>query len=93
MDDLVQRLNTNRAPEDGIGWWVDYCGRLLKTYSQFSMTFIMDELPMDEGWVWWNFAYQDDPMHKFSGMKAVRGYIAEEAEKLVAEAKKSWLAN
>ena len=90
MDDLVQRVNANRAPEDGIGWLLDYVCRLLKTYHSFTLEFVWDELAMDEGWCYWNFAYQDDPMHKFSGVKAAKNYMRQEVDKLVEEAKRAW---
>ena len=45
---------------------------------------------MIEGWTYYAFAYLDDPMHKFSGIAPRNGFIKQESDKLVEEAKRVW---
>ena len=45
---------------------------------------------MIEGWTYYAFAYLDDPMHKSSGIAPRNGFIKQESDKLVEEAKRVW---
>ncbi len=47
-----------------------------------------DELPMDKGWAEYAWAIENDPMNMLGGIKrASDGYIRQEVEKLMAQAK------
>lgn len=48
---------------------------------------------MIEGWSYYAFAYMDDPMHKFGGIKPQNGFVKQEAEKLIKQAKDVWQAS
>ncbi len=89
----MARVNRPKANGDGIGFLLDYVARLLHYYPSFTYQFVWDELPFVEGWAYHTFAYLDDPAHKFSGVKLESGYIKQEADKLIAEAKIIWLEN
>ena len=87
----MERVNRNKAPEDGVSWLVDYVCRLLHSYPQFSHDYVWDELPMDIGWVYYGWAFLNDPMNRFAGVKIVgKGYIAQEVERLIDEAHRVW---
>ncbi len=87
---LAGRVNRKRANEDSIGWLIEYVGRLLHWYPSFTLGFIWDELDMAQGWSYYNFAYLDDPMHKFAGITPRNAYQKQESDKLVDEAHKVW---
>ena len=86
----MARVNRPKMDADGLGWLVDYVARLVHWYPSFTRDFVMDELPMAEGWIWFSAAYLDDPMHKFSGVKLKGGYIAQERDELVKIANQLW---
>ena len=90
LAEISERLNRKRASADGFGWLADYSCRLVKVYPSFTRQFVMDELPMVEGWIWHSFAFSDDPAHKFAGVRTDRGYVKMEAEKLIKQAKDAW---
>ena len=62
----------------------------MKSYPSFTREFVLDELSMVEGWMWHSFAYLDDPAHKFGGVDAKHGYVFEESQKLIQQAKDCW---
>jgi hypothetical protein len=68
---------------DGFGWYMEYVGRLLKTYSQFSLEYIENELPMSFGWSLVNYAVETDGWLSFCGIRRTgKGYISQEVDKL-----------
>ena len=69
---------------------MEYVGRLLHYYPSFTLDFIWNELDMAHGWAYYNFAFLDDPMHKFSGITPKNSYQRQESEKLIEEAKEFW---
>ena len=87
----MQRVNKSRAPSDGIGWFLEYVAALVKYYPSFTLEYVMDELPMEEGWCWWTYAILNDPVNKFSGAKVVDGYVKQMADELFEQAKTAWL--
>lgn len=87
MADLADRINRKRASAAGFGWLADYVCRLQHYYPRFTEEFVMDELSMIRGWIYFSFAYADDPAHKFCGVNAEHGYVFAEREKLMAQAK------
>jgi hypothetical protein len=90
LGDLIRRINRPKAEGDGIGFLLEYVGRLLHYYPSFTRQFVWDELPMVEGWAYFAFAYLDDPAHKFAGVKCNGGYVKQESERLIALAKEYW---
>ena len=86
----MARVNRPHAPDKGLGWLAEYVCRLVKTYG-FTRTYVMDELAMIEGWMWYAFAIEDDAMNKFGGIRPVsQTYLEQESEKLISQAKKVW---
>ena len=92
MERLMQRVNKPRAPDDGFGWFVEYVSILLHWYPTFTLAFIMDELPMEEGWIWWGKAIVDEPVARFAGAKVVNGYVKQFSDELFEQARAAWLA-
>ncbi len=61
-------------------------GRLLKTYHQFSLEYIENELPMSFGWALVNYAIENDGFLQFCGITRIgEGYIKQEITKLKDE--------
>jgi hypothetical protein len=68
---------------DGSGWYLEYVGRLMKTYTQFSLEYIENELPMAFGWALVGYAIENDGFYQFCGIKRIgNGYVKQEVEKL-----------
>lgn len=62
---------------------MEYFGRLLKSYSQLSIDYIENELPMALGWVLVAYALENDGWMQFCGLRRLdKGYIGQEVEKL-----------
>lgn len=66
---------------DGLGWYLEYVGRLLKYYPGFSLDYINYELSMDMGWALLNWGLENDAWLQFAGMKrSGKGYIGLEVD-------------
>lgn len=66
-----------------MGWYLEYVGRLLRGYPQFSLEYVENELPMSFGWALVNFYLENDGWMQFCGIKRIgNGYIQQEVEKL-----------
>jgi hypothetical protein len=89
----MARVNRPKADGDGMGWVADYMTTLVHWYPSFSREFVLDILPLSEGWVWYNSAILNDPVNKFGGIKMTGGYVAQESSKLIKQAHESWQAN
>lgn len=62
---------------------MEYVGRLLRGYSQFSLDYIENELPMSFGWALINFSMENDGWLQFCGIRRIgKGYIAQEIDEL-----------
>ena len=62
---------------------MEYVGKLLKYYPQFSLEFINYELNMDLGWALIGYATEQDSWLQFAGIKRIsKGPIAQEVDKL-----------
>ena len=73
---------------EGVGWVADYVCRLLVAYHQYSFDYILYELPMIRGWILYSWAYSNDALNRFGGVRMVNGgYLGYEADKLYAELK------
>lgn len=93
MESLIERVNRPRAPQDGLGWLVDYLCRLVSFYPSFTRRFVLDELPMIEGWAWYAFAMENNAMNQLGGIeKTSPGYVRQEKERLIAQAHEFWAA-
>lgn len=56
----------------------------MKSYPSFTYQFVMDELPMDQGWAFYNWAIENDGWLQFGGLKrGGKGYIAQQADRLM----------
>ena len=87
----MARVNRNKSADaDGIGWLADYATTLVHWYPSFTREFVLDVLPLAEGWVWYASAVLNEPMNKFAGIKPKNGFIRQESDKLIAEAKAVW---
>lgn len=68
-----------------------YVGQLLKYYSQFSLDFIWDALPMAEGYAYLAVATQLDGWSQFNGIKVEgKSYLEKAVDDLMIQAKKAW---
>lgn len=85
-NDRIKQYNGFNTRPYGWGWLGDYCMCLLKNYQQFTMNYIMNELPMLDGWLLYSYAILNDPVHKFSGLQLKDGGPAgDEADALKKE--------
>ena len=64
---------------------VDYVCRLVKNYPQYTLDYILYELPMLRGWALYSWSYANEPMHQFSGIRMVDSYASREADSLYEE--------
>ena len=91
MDSLLRQINRPKAPDEGLGWLLEYVCRLLKTYPSFNREFVWDELPMIEGWAYFSWAYENDAMNQLGGVSRTSpSYIKQESEKLISQALAAW---
>jgi hypothetical protein len=91
LESLIERVNENKmAAKDGLGFLTDYVCRLVKCYPSFTLRYVWKRLPMIEGWPMYAWAFLDDPMHKFGEVRPLNGYIKQQTEKLIKEAKDLW---
>lgn len=68
-----------------------YLGQLLKFYDQFTLEYVWDELPMDEGYCWLAVAIENDGWSQFSGLRPEgKTYLEVAVDKLMDEARKTW---
>jgi len=59
----------------------------MTTYN-YELQYIMNKLPMLDGFVLWSWAYANDPVHKFGGIKMKNGgYLGDERDLLLDELK------
>jgi hypothetical protein len=71
-----------------MGWVVDYICRLKTSYSEYTLDYIMFELPMLQGMILYSWAYANCPIHLFSGIQMVGGgYSGMEADELLRQLK------
>ena len=70
---------------DGLGWLVGKTGLLMRTYG-WTRDYILDELDGAEGWVWFNWAQENEASVWGTGVKVVgSGYIGQEKQRLLKE--------
>lgn len=82
----MARVNRPKAEGEGIGWLADYTTTLVHWYPSFTREFVLDELPLAEGWMWYSAAILNEPLNKFAGVKCIGSYVAQEADKLIKQA-------
>lgn len=92
MAEIARKINARPAASlDGVGWWWEYITRLVKSYPAFTRQFVLDELPMIEGWLWYAQAITMDGWLSFNGVRIVSdGYIKQQTELLVKTAHEAW---
>lgn len=85
---LAQQLDEKQeTPAEGDGWLLDYVCTLWRAFPQMSMDFVWYELPMMEGWAYFRWALRNDTLARlFGGEGLGAGFLAQERERLVAEA-------
>jgi hypothetical protein len=55
------------------------------------MNFILDELPMDQGWAFISWTVENDGWLQFSGIaREGKGYVGQQADIRVKEALEAW---
>jgi hypothetical protein len=86
----MARVNRPKADGEGIGWLADYATTLVHWYPSFTREFVLDILPLSEGWMWYSAAVLNEPMNKFVGIKYVGSYVKQESEKLIEQDKLIW---
>lgn len=84
----MQQLNSQpKTVGDGHSWLINYACVLMSTFRQFSEEYVYDELPMARGWVYFQWAKDNDPVAKiFGGPLQGKRFIAQEVDRLVSEA-------
>lgn len=56
----------------------------MKTYPHFTRDYVLYDLPMAEGWIWHNYAIENDGWLNFSGIKRTgKGYVMMETNRLM----------
>jgi len=66
-----------------MGWLPDYLARLCRTYPSFSRDYVLFDLDMSEGWMWYSMAIEQDGWLQFSGVKrSSKGYVGQEIDLL-----------
>lgn len=91
MENLLARVNKPKAPDEGLGFLLDYVCRLARSFPSFTLDFIWDELPMNQGWAYVAWATENDAMNQFGGVKALSPtYMRQESDKLIKQAKDFW---
>jgi hypothetical protein len=70
-----------------MGWHCDYVCRLLNTYHQYTLEYILYDLSMLDGFVLYSWAYANNPLHMFNGIQMVNSYATQEADNLLMELK------
>jgi hypothetical protein len=59
---------------------------LLKSYPSFTRYYVERELPMDEGWAFYNWAVENDGFLRFAGIdRDGDGYIAQAAKRFLKD--------
>lgn len=65
----------------------DYICRLIRAFPHFTLGFVIEELPMDEGWVFYGWSVENDGWLAFAGLKRDGdGYIAQERKRILNDA-------
>lgn len=83
---IPQNFNCN----DGLGWLIDLECLVLHTFPQFTREEVDKDIPMDQLWVYFNWAVLNDPMNKFSGVEIDGlGYIGMERKQILDGRRKS----
>lgn len=83
----MEAVNKPKVPTDGDGWLVEYVCLLLKTFFNGRHEYVWDELPMVEGWVYFRWAMNNDPLTRmFGGERNKRGFVKQEYDKLMKHA-------
>ena len=95
LTSFIQNVNRPKAPSGGLGWWLDYVCRLIHFYPSFTLSFVLDELAMDEGWAYYVHAVENGNAAilgaAFGAKMEGPNYIAQEVDRLIAIAvKKGW---
>ena len=71
------------AVADGLGWLIEKTAMLMKTYG-WSEDYVMDELDGAKGWVWLNWARENEASVWGAGLKIKGdGYVAQERRRLM----------
>jgi hypothetical protein len=85
----MQEVNSKpKLASDGHSWLINYVCQLMATFSQFSREYVLDELPMAEGWVYFVWAMDNDPVAKILGGQRGPRFIKHEIDRLIEEAVK-----
>ena len=88
MDIMMDKVNRNRMPEDGLSWLIEYACRLLHSYPSFTPEYVWNELPMIQGWVYVAWAIENNGWLGFCGVKRNgAGFIKQYADALYKQAK------
>ena len=92
MDDVIRRINARPSINlSGPGWWWEYVTRLVQFYPSFTREFVLDELAMLEGWLWYSQAIDMNGWLAFNGYHVISdGYVKQQADLLVRVAHDEW---
>lgn len=62
---------------------------MLNSYQQFTLRYVLYELDMVTGFVLYNWAFENEPVHKFGGVRMVNSYASREADTLFIQLEES----
>lgn len=67
-------------------------GRLLRTFGGFpALEYVLDELPMDQGWAFFSWSMENDGWLQFGGVRRDGpGYLGQAIAPLMAVAKEAY---
>jgi hypothetical protein len=82
----MEAVNKPKPSATGDGWLLEYAALLLKTFFNGRPEYVWDELPMIEGWAYYQWAVNNDPLVKIFGERNSKGFVAQQVERLVDEA-------
>ena len=85
----MQQVNSKpKLASDGHSWLINYVCTLLAAFGQFSEEYVWDGLPMSQGWVYFVWASDNDPVSKICGGQKGSRYIRQEIDNLIEQAVK-----
>lgn len=59
----------------------------MRTYPTFTMDYVLYELPMLDGFLFYGWSYSNEPVHLFSGINVYNSPAEQESESLFHELK------
>jgi hypothetical protein len=96
LDALIKNTNKQYVSKEGDGWLLEYVCELVQRF-HVPFDFVWDDLPMVQGWAYYQWAINNDPVGKIFGReKTGLSYVRQEVDKLINEAIKQdsrWLAS